>query len=161
MSDNITIAGNLAADPELRFSPHGTAVVNLRVASDSRIKNKNGEWGAGPTTFWNVVAWDILAENVAESLTKGTGVIIVGTVGSREWEDQKTGEKRTVFEIKAEKIGAELRFATVKVTRTPKKTRNDADYLSGNATETTTISRHSGPIQNDPWDNTQQGTVPF
>lgn len=116
MSAPITITGRLGADPELRFTPSGAAVANLRVVTDRRFKNAAGEWESKDTSWWSVQAWKQLAENVTESLKKGDLVIVVGDIKQREYET-KEGEKRTVVEVEARHIGPDLSRATAKVTK--------------------------------------------
>jgi len=120
MSNNVTIIGNLTADPELRFTASGVAMVNLSVADSRRYQDRNGEWQE-ETSFFRGTCWRDLAENIAESLTKGARVIISGRLKQRTWET-KEGEKRNVVEIDIQEIGPSLRWATATVTKTP---RND------------------------------------
>lgn len=116
-SDNqIIIVGNLTDDPELRYTPNGAAVAKFRVAVNRRYKDEAGNWKDGDTSFFTVNAWRTLAENVAESLTRGTRVLVAGRLLMRSWETQE-GEKRTVVEIEADEIGPSLRWATAKVER--------------------------------------------
>ena len=110
----VTIVGNLTDDPELRYTPNGAAVAKFRVAVNRRYKDQSGEWKDGDTSYFTVNAWRTLAENVAESLTRGANVIVVGRLQQRSWETQD-GEKRTVIEIEADEIGPSLRWATAKV----------------------------------------------
>jgi single-strand DNA-binding protein len=117
MSAPITLTGRIGADPELRFAATGTAIVNLRVVTDERRKDATtGEWTSVNTTWWSVSAFKQLAENVAESLSKGDLVIVVGKVKSREWET-KEGEKRTAWEVDAQAIGPDLSRATATVNK--------------------------------------------
>jgi single-strand DNA-binding protein len=114
----ITVVGNLTADPELRFTPSGAAVANFTVASTPRSFDKNtNEWKDGEALFLRCSVWRQAAENVAESLTKGTGVIVQGRLKQRSY-DTKEGEKRTVYELDVDEIGPSLKFATAKVNRT-------------------------------------------
>jgi single stranded DNA-binding protein len=117
----ITVIGNLTADPELRFTPSsGSAVANFTVASTPRtFDRQSNEWKDGETLFLRCSLWREAAENVAESLTKGTRVIVTGRLKSRSYET-KEGEKRTVIELEAEEIGPSLRYASAKVNRTPR-----------------------------------------
>ena len=116
-SDNqIIITGNLTDDPELRYTPNGAAVVKFRVAVNKRYKDEAGNWKDGETSYFTVNAWRTLAENVAESLTRGTRVVVAGRLQMRSWETQE-GDKRTVVEIEADEIGPSLRWATAKVER--------------------------------------------
>ena len=112
-----TICGNLTSDPELRFTPSGSAVANFTLASTPRtFDRQSNEWKDGETLFMRCAVWREAAENVAESLTKGTRVIVQGRLKSRSYET-KEGEKRTVIEMEVDEIGASLTFATAKVNR--------------------------------------------
>lgn len=118
----ITVVGNLGGDPELRFTPSGAAVTSFSVAVTPRRLNRDtGKWEDMPATWWRVNAWRALAENVAESLTKGMSVVVVGTVSAREWTNEKTGEKGTAWEILADTVAADLRYATAKVTKATRR----------------------------------------
>src|SRR5205807_8419794 len=108
------IVGKLANDPELRYTPNGAAVVKFRVAVNRRYKDQAGEWKDGETSYFTVNAWRTLAENVAESLTRGANVIVVGRLQQRSWETQE-GDTRTVVEIEADEVGPSLRWATARV----------------------------------------------
>jgi single-strand DNA-binding protein len=113
----ITVVGNLTADPELRFTPSGAAVANFTVASTPRTFDKNsGEWKDGEALFLRCSVWRQAAENVAESLHKGTAVIVQGRLKQRSYET-KEGEKRTVYELDVDEVGPSLRWATAKVTK--------------------------------------------
>jgi single-strand DNA-binding protein len=113
----ITVVGNLTADPELRFTPSGAAVANFTVASTPRTFDKaTNEWKDGEALFLRCSVWRQAAENVAESLTKGTAVIVQGRLKQRSYET-KEGEKRTVVELEVDEIGPSLRWATAKVNR--------------------------------------------
>ncbi len=114
---NITVVGNLVAEPELRFTPSGAAVANFRVASTPRYFDKNAnEFRDGDSLFLSCAVWRQYAENVAESLQKGMRVIVTGRLKQRTYETQQ-GEKRTVFEIDVDEVGPALRNATAKVNR--------------------------------------------
>lgn len=114
----ITVVGNLTADPELRFTASGKAVASLNVAESQRVKDGD-QWRDGDTTYWRVTAWDGLAEHIGDSLAKGLRVIVTGRVTSRTYETRE-GEKRTVYEITADAVGPDLKWATAKVERTGK-----------------------------------------
>lgn len=111
----ITVVGRLTNDPELRFTPSGTGVANLTVASNARYFDKqSNDWKNKPTTFWRCTAWNQgerqrLAENVCDALKKGDSVIVRGEIETREYET-KEGEKRSVTEIRIETIGKDLRW---------------------------------------------------
>ncbi len=113
----ITVVGNLTADPELRFTPSGAAVANFTVASTPRIYDRqSGEWKDGEALFLRCNIWREAAENVAESLTRGSRVIVTGRLKQRSFET-KEGEKRTVMEVEVEEIGPSLKYATAKVNK--------------------------------------------
>jgi single-strand DNA-binding protein len=114
----ITVIGNLTNDPELRFTPSGSAVANFTIASTPRtFDRQKNEWVDGETLFLRAGVWREAAENVAESLTKGMRVIVSGRLKSRSY-DTKEGEKRTVMELEVDEIGPSLRYANAKVNRT-------------------------------------------
>ncbi len=114
----ITVIGNLTNDPELRFTPSGSAVANFTIASTPRtFDRQSNEWKDGETLFLRASVWREAAENVAESLTKGMRVIASGRLKSRSYET-KEGEKRTVIELEVDEIGPSLRYANAKVNRT-------------------------------------------
>jgi single-strand DNA-binding protein len=115
--NQVVIVGNLTDDPELRYTPNGAAVANFRVAVNRRYKDQSGEWKDGETSFFRVNAWRNLAENVAESLTRGSRAVVVGRLRSRTWESQE-GETRSAVEIEADEIGPSLRWATAKIEKT-------------------------------------------
>jgi single-strand DNA-binding protein len=113
----ITVVGNLTADPELRFTPSGAAVANFTVASTPRTLDKNSnEWKDGEALFLRCSVWRQAAENVAESLHKGTAVIVQGRLKQRSYET-KEGEKRTVYELEVDEVAPSLRWATARVSR--------------------------------------------
>ncbi len=113
----MTVVGNLTADPELRFTASGAAVANFTVASTPRTFDRaSGEWKDGEALFLRCNIWRQPAENVAESLTRGSRVIVSGRLKQRSFET-KEGEKRTVIELEVDEIGPSLRYATAKVTR--------------------------------------------
>ncbi|HZB66365.1 MAG TPA: single-stranded DNA-binding protein, partial [Ornithinibacter sp.] len=113
----ITIVGNLTADPELRFTPSGAAVANFTVASTPRTFDRQAnEWKDGETLFMRCSIWRDAAENIAESLHRGTRVIVTGRLKSRSYET-KEGEKRTVVELDVDEVGPSLRYASAKVTK--------------------------------------------
>ena len=115
---SITVVGNMTDDPTLRFTPSGAAVANFTVASTPRTFDKaRNEHVDGETLFMRCTAWRDLAENVAESLTKGDRVVVQGRLVSRSWEDKDTGAKRAAFEMQVDEVGPSLRYATAKVTK--------------------------------------------
>ncbi len=114
----ITIIGNLTNDPELRFTPSGAAVANFTVASTPRtFDRQSNDWKDGETLFMRCSVWRDAAENVAESLQRGSRVLVTGRLRSRTY-DTKEGEKRTVVEMDVDEVGPSLRYATAKVAKT-------------------------------------------
>lgn len=143
----ITVIGNLTSDPELRFTPSGSAVANFTIASTPRtFDRQSNEWKDGETLFLRAAVWKEAAENVAESLTKGMRVIVSGRLKSRSYET-KEGEKRTVIELEVDEIGPSLKYANAKVNRTQRSGNgggNSGGGFGGN-------SQAAGGQQEDPW----------
>jgi single-strand DNA-binding protein len=126
----ITIAGNLVDDPELRFTPAGQPVARFRVASTPRFRdNATGEWKDGDSLFLTCNVWRQAAENVAESLTRGMRVIVSGRLRQRSYET-KEGEKRTVYEVEVDDVGPSLRNASAKVNKVA-RSGGDGGYGGG------------------------------
>jgi len=142
----ITVVGNLTADPELRFTPSGAGVASFTVASTPRTFDKQAqEWRDGETLFMRCSVWREAAENVAESLTKGTRVIVQGRLVQRSWDD-KDGNKRTVVEMQVDEVGPSLTRATAKVTKTNKGSSNGYRNSGGNQ-----HGHPNGGQAGDPW----------
>ncbi|MFD8216190.1 single-stranded DNA-binding protein [Streptomyces sp. NPDC059697] len=113
----VTVIGNVVNDPELRFTPSGAAVANFRVASTPRtFDRQTNEWKDGDSLFLSVAVWRQQAEHVAESVTRGMRVIVVGRLGQRTYED-KEGAKRSSYEIQADEVAPSLKSATATVTK--------------------------------------------
>lgn len=141
----ITIIGNAVDDPELRFTATGAAVAKFRVASTPRTFNKNtSQWEDGEPIFLTCVAWRQMAENIAESISRGTRIIVAGRLKQRSYE--KDGQKRTVFEVEVDEVGPSLRYATAKVQR----------MARGNST-----TPPGGADSADPWSAGADGAPPF
>ncbi len=114
---NVTIVGNLTADPDLRFTPSGVAVATVTVASTPRIYDRqSSKWRDSDTLFLRATVWREAAQQAADSLRRGDRVVVVGYLKQRTFED-KEGIKRTVVEVEADEIAASLRYATVAITR--------------------------------------------
>ena len=136
----ITLVGNLVDDPILRFAQSGAAVANFTIASTPRAFDKqSNEWKDGDTMFLNCSIWRQAAENVAESLTKGTRVIVQGRLKSRSYDDRE-GNRRTVFEVEVDEIGPSLARATAVVTR-----------ATGAAVQSAPRQPAGRPQPTDPW----------
>jgi len=126
MSNNVTLIGNLVDDPELRFTPSGVAMAKVRFAVNRRWRGQDGEWQE-QTSFFTGTVWREQAETVAESLQKGTRVIVSGRLEQRSWETDE-GDKRSVVEVQIDEIGPSLRWATATVNKTQ---RSDGDFGGG------------------------------
>lgn len=115
MADNtVTLVGNITDDPELRFTPSGRPVANFTVAVNKRWKNNDGQWEDKLDGFFRCNVWADQAENAAESLQKGTRVLVTGRLQQRSWEDND-GNKRSAFEIQVDEVGPSLRWSTAQV----------------------------------------------
>ena len=124
----VTAIGNLTADPELRFTPNGHAVVRFRVAcNDRKFDKATNEWKDGDTTYIDVVAWRTIAENVAESLQRGDAAVVTGSLKVRKYE-KKDGSEGIAVEIEADAVAALIDRHPVKPQRTPKAPSPNADY---------------------------------
>lgn len=136
----ITVVGNLTDDPELKFLSSGVGVAKFRVASTPRFMDKAaGEWKDGEPLFLACTAWRQMAENVAESLTRGARVVVTGRLRQRSYETQQ-GEKRTVIELEVDEVGPSLRYATAKVQKMARSGGN-----SGNASTSDEFSTAPPP----------------
>jgi single-strand DNA-binding protein len=118
--NSVTIVGNLTRDPELRYTAGGQATCNLGVAVNRRWMNRNTNEWEERTSFFNVVCWREMADNVSESLAKGARVVVTGRLEQRSWENEN-GEKRNVVEIQADEVGPSLRFATAEVAKNERR----------------------------------------
>jgi single-strand DNA-binding protein len=146
MRDNsVTLVGNLVDDPELRFTPSGVAMAKVRFAVNRRYQS-GGEWQE-ETSFFGGTCWRDVAENVAESLQKGSRVIVTGSLEQRTWETQE-GDKRSVVEVRIDDIGPSLRWATATVTRTP---RSDGGYSGGGGAGGGVPRTPAAPVAKDDW----------
>jgi single-strand DNA-binding protein len=145
---NVTIVGNLTNDPELRFTPSGAAVASFTVASTPRVLDKaTNEWKDGEALFMRCSVWRQYAENVAESLTKGSRVIVTGRLKQRSYETRE-GEKRTVVEMDVDEVGPALKYATAKVN---KVSRGGGGFGEASGTS-------ASPAGDDPWASGSSGS---
>lgn len=118
--NTVELIGNITRDPELRFTPSGAAVATFGLAVNRRWRNQQtNEWEEA-VSFFDVVCWREMAENVSESLTKGTRVIVTGRLDQRSWETDN-GEKRSKVEVVADEVGPSLRWATAAITRNERR----------------------------------------
>jgi len=130
--NTVTLVGNAARNPELRFTPSGQCVATFGLAVNRRWQNKQTSAWEESVSFFDVVAWGTLGENIAESITKGTRVIVTGRLQQRSWETDQ-GDKRSKVEIVADEIGASLRWATVEVAKNER--RSAASGSNGTTTQ--------------------------
>ena len=132
--NHVTIVGNLTRDPELRFTPTGQATATFGVAVNRRWQNRQtNEWEEA-TSFFDVVCWRELAENAAQSLTKGTRVVVSGRLDQRSWETSEH-ERRSKIEITADEVAPSLRYATVQITRNERRSPEGAPAYSNAGTK--------------------------
>jgi single-strand DNA-binding protein len=145
MDPTICVAGNLTSDPELRFTTAGVAVASFTVASTPRVYDKAANaWKDGDTVFLRVAAWRQLAEHVAESLQRGSRVIVSGRLRQSSWTADD-GSTRTAIEVDADEVGASLRWPTARITR--------AARAGGQGDQTRPIGQPAaGPGAGSPWD---------
>ena len=138
MSTPLTLTGRLTADPELRFTPAGKAVAGFTVVTSRNRKNRDtDQWEESETSFWRVTAWDQLAENIAESLSKGDAVIVVGRAFQDSYKD-RDGNERQSMKVEAYNVGPDLKKAQATVKRserTPQAATSQADDPWATATD--------------------------
>ncbi|HYY02154.1 MAG TPA: single-stranded DNA-binding protein [Mycobacterium sp.] len=147
----ITVIGNLTADPELRFTPSGAAVANFTVASTPRMFDRQtNEWKDGEALFLRCSIWREAAENVAESLTRGSRVIVSGRLKQRSFETRE-GEKRTVVELEVDEIGPSLKYATAKVNKASRSGGGGGGFGGGGGSRQPAQSGGAGAASEDPW----------
>ncbi|KNA91097.1 single-stranded DNA-binding protein [Gordonia sp. w5E2] len=147
----ITVIGNLTADPELRFTPSGAAVANFTVASTPRtFDRQTNEWKDGEALFLRCNIWREAAENVTESLTKGSRVIVQGRLKQRSYETRE-GEKRTVVELEVDEIGPSLRYATAKVNKASRGGGGGGGFGSSGGGSRSGGSGSGQQVADDPW----------
>lgn len=127
--NNVTIIGNCTRDPELRFTPSNQAVTDFGVAVNRRWQNRQtNEWEEA-VSFFDVIAWQQLAENVVDTVQKGTRVVVSGRLDQRSWE--KDGDKRSKIEIVADEIAPSLKYASAVVTKNEKNEDGDGGGQRG------------------------------
>ncbi|MGP5700728.1 single-stranded DNA-binding protein [Glutamicibacter arilaitensis] len=154
----ITVIGNLTTDPELRFTPSGSAVANFTIASTPRtFDRESNAWKDGDALFLRASLWREAAENAAETLTKGMRVLAQGRLRSRSF-DTKEGERRTVMELEIDEIGPSLRFASAKVTRTQ---RNGGSGNFQPQTNAGATQNNSSPQSTNDWSAPGNEEPPF
>ena len=118
--NTVELVGNITRDPELRFTSSGVASATFGLAVNRRWRNQQTNDWEEKVSFFDVVCWRELAENVSESLSKGTRVMVVGRLEQRSW-DTPEGDKRSKVEVVADEVGPSLRWATADVTKTDRR----------------------------------------
>ncbi|MGI9120908.1 MAG: single-stranded DNA-binding protein [Acidimicrobiales bacterium] len=118
--NNVTLVGNVTRDPELRYTASGQAMAKFGLAVNRRWQNRQTQAWEEATSFFDVVAWREMAENVGESLQKGSRIVVTGRLEQRSWESQE-GDKRSVVEVVADEIGPSLRWATATVVKNERR----------------------------------------
>ena len=147
----ITVVGNLTDDPELRFTPSGAAVAKFRVASTPRFMDKStNEWKDGEPLFLACTVWRQAAENVAESLQRGSRIIVTGRLKQRTYETRE-GEKRTVIELEVDEIGPSLRYATAKVQKMSRSSGGSGGGFGSGGGGGSNGGGGGGGGNDDPW----------
>jgi len=149
--NTVTLVGNITRDPELRFTPSGQANCRVGLAVNRRWQDKaSGEWKEN-TSFFDVISWGQMAENVGNSLKKGARVLVTGRLEQRSWEDKESGAKRYAVEVIADEIGPSLRWATASVERIERQSGGDDAGTAGGFR----------PIPNEPAAYDDFGDEPF
>jgi single-strand DNA-binding protein len=144
--NTVTLVGNITDDPELRFTPSGLPVANFTVAVNRRVP-KDGGWEDKLEGFFRCSCWRDMAENVAESLQKGSRVMVVGRLQQRSWEDQD-GNKRSTVEVQVDEVGPSLRWATARPERSQ---RSGGGFGGGGSQPASQAGSQSPPAQGDSW----------
>lgn len=153
----ITVVGNLTSDPELKFLQSGNAVANFTVASTPRSYNKETQqWEDGEALFLRCSVWRQLAENVAESLTKGMRVIVQGNLRQRSYQT-KEGENRTSYELDVQEVGPSLSWATAQVQRNERKQQGGGQQQGFGGQQQSQGGFGGGQQQQDPWSQQPAG----
>ncbi|MDP9418754.1 MAG: single-stranded DNA-binding protein [Actinomycetota bacterium] len=117
--NNVTLVGNVTRDPELRYTASGQAMAKFGLAVNRRWQNRQTQAWEESTSFFNVVAWQEMAENIGESVQKGARIIVTGRLEQRSWEQE--GDKRSVVEVVADEVGPSLRWATATIVRNERR----------------------------------------
>ncbi|HMQ27918.1 MAG TPA: single-stranded DNA-binding protein [Acidimicrobiales bacterium] len=140
--NTVNIVGNATRDPELRFTPSGQAVASFGVAVNRRWQNRQTQEWEEAVSFFDVTCWGQLAENVAESVQKGTRVVVDGRLDQRSWETEQ-GDKRSKVEIVADEVAPSLRWATASITKNERREGGDGGFGGGGG-------GGSRPVPNEP-----------
>ena len=146
-ADNtVTVVGNVTRDPELRYTPSGQTVASFGLAVNRRWQNRQTQEWEEQVSFFDIKAWAGLAENIAESITRGTRVIVTGRLEQRSWETDN-GEKRSKVEVVADEVAPSLRWATAQITKNERRDGGDGGGFGGGGGGGGQSSR---PVPNEP-----------
>jgi single-strand DNA-binding protein len=145
----ISGVGRLTADPELRYAANGTAVATANLAFNERRRDESGNWVDGDVFFVRATAFKTLAENMVETLEKGTEVHVSGRLKTEQWTDKNSGDKRSAVALILSAIGPNLAFATAKVAKVSRSSDGGGGAAHGSS------GTRSSSVADDPW-----GSVP-
>lgn len=151
MDNTVTLVGNATRDPELRYTPSGQTVATFGLAVNRRWQNRQTQEWEEQTSFFDIKCWAQMAENVSESVQRGTRVIVTGRLEQRSWENDN-GEKRSKIEVVADEIAPSLRWATAQVTKI------ERSAAGGGGASSSGGGGGSRPVANEP---TNYGEEPF
>jgi single-strand DNA-binding protein len=158
--NTVTIVGNLTRDPELRFTPSGQATATFGVAVNRVWTDRQSQERKEATSFLDVVCWGQLAENAAQSLVRGTRVVVSGRLDQRSWENQE-GEKRSKIEITADEVSPSLRWATVEITKNERRSPDGAGSNGGGYPASSASSYRQAPRETAPSTYASSDEEPF
>ena len=147
--NTITVSGNVTRDPELRFTPSGQGVASFSVAVNRSWQNSQTQEWEEQTSFFDVKCWAQLAQNVSDSLSKGSRVVVSGRLEQRSWETEQ-GEKRYAFEIVADDVAASLLYATADVTKNERREGDGGGFSGGGGGGGARPAANAGPATYDP-----------
>jgi len=129
----ITLVGNLTADPDLRFTAAGAAIATFTVASTPRVYDRQeGQWKDGEALFMRCGVWREAAEHVADTLSRGSRVIVTGRLKQRSFET-RDGDKRTVIEVEVDEVGPSLRYTGATINKAAKKASSNGHRRTNGA----------------------------
>ena len=151
MADNtVTVIGNVTRDPELRFTPSGQAIATFGLAVNRRWQNRQTQEWEEATSFFDVTCWGDLGDNVSESLSKGSRVIVTGRLEQRSWESPD-GEKKSSVDIIADEIAPSLRWATAKIERNERKGGDFGDGGGSSAPQNRPVANQDPGFDEEPF----------
>ena len=153
--NNVTLVGNVTRDPELRFTPSGQAVASFGLAVNRRWQNRSNQEWEEQTSFFDVKCWAQMAENVSESVSRGTRVVVSGRLEQRSWETEQ-GDKRSKVEVVADEIAPSLRWATAEVRKNERRDGAGAPSSGGGSGGGTASSPATSESKNSNWNTDEE-----